>query len=192
VQSGTAFTTTGNPVTQTGCFSCTSPGSSVWEHWLPSGCCESYTENDPAWVRLEIKVPKNAKGFSFDFIYLSAEYPEYVHTSFNDTFYAIEQSTALTKVQNISFDSQGQPLTVNNGWFEDPTSPTKQSLAGTGYDTWGSSSGWLTTTAPATPGETMVLTFWIHDEGDHILDSAVIVDNWRWIATKVGGPSTIK
>jgi hypothetical protein len=38
----------------------------------------------------------------------------------------------------------------------------------------------------------MVLTFWIHDEGDHILDSAVIVDNWRWIATKVSGPTTIK
>jgi hypothetical protein len=192
VQSGSSFTVTGNPVTQTGCFACTTSGSTVWEHMGPTGCCESSTVNDPAWVKLQIKVPKNAKGFKFDFIFLSAEYPEWVHSSFNDTFYAVQQSSALTKIQNISFDSKGQPLTVNNGWFENPATPT-QSIVGTGYDNGiGSSSGWLTTTSPATPGETMTITFWIHDEGDHILDSAVIVDNWRWIATTVAGPSTIK
>ena len=38
----------------------------------------------------------------------------------------------------------------------------------------------------------MLFRSWVHDEGDHILDSAVIIDNWRWVAAKVGGPVTIK
>ena len=191
VQTGSQMYTSGNPVTTTGCFSCTTPGSSKWVHPGPAGCCENKTENDPSWVKLTIKVPKNAKGFKFDFLFLSAEYPEWVKSSYNDTFYAVLQSKSLTKTQNISFDSKGQPLTVNNGWFEHPSSAT-QKLTGTGYDTYGSSSGWLTTTAPCTPGETMNLTFWVHDEGDRILDSAVLIDNWQWIATAVSGPVTIK
>lgn len=192
VQPGANLGTSGNPVTTTGCGVCTVPGGTAWTHPGPAGCCESRTENDPSWVRLSIKVPKNAQGFKFDFIFLSAEYPEWVHSAYNDTFYAVLQSSALPSTQNISFDVNGQPLTVNNGWFENPAAPT-QSIAGTGYHAGiGSSSGWLTTTSPCTPGETMVLTFWVHDEGDHILDSAVLIDNWRWIAAKVAGPSTIK
>jgi hypothetical protein len=192
VQIGTNLSTSGNPVSTTSCMVCTTAGSSQWVHPTPNGCCENKTENDPSWVRLSIKVPANAKGFKFDFIFLSAEYPEWVHTSYNDTFYVVQSSAALTKVQNISFDLKGQPLTVNNGWFENPSSPT-QSISGTGYHgSVGSSSGWLTTKSPAKSGETMTLTFWIHDEGDHIYDSAVIIDNWRWIASKVSGPITIK
>jgi hypothetical protein len=199
-ESGTAFTGSANPVTITGCMKCTTAGSTSWAHWGPSGCCEDATEYDPSYVTLTLTVPKNAKGFKFDFIFLSSEYPEWVHSSYNDTFYVIESSSTLTSVQNISFDSKSQPLTVNNGWFETPPSWT-QSLTGTGYDAAdasasppyiGSASGWLTTTAPAKPGETMVITFWIHDEGDHILDSAAIIDNWRWVASSVGSPSTIK
>jgi hypothetical protein len=192
VQSGSDMSTTGNPVSTTGCMTCTIPSGSQWVHPGPNGCCESATENDPAWVKLVIQVPANAQGFKFDFIFLSAEYPEWVHSSYNDTFYAILKTSALPNVQNISFDINGQPLTVNNGWFENPATPT-QSIAGTGYDNGiGSSSGWLTTTSPCTPGETMEITFWVHDEGDHILDSAVIIDNWRWVTSPVGGPVTIK
>jgi hypothetical protein len=192
VQDGTSFVKTGNPVTQTGCMVCTQPGGTLWEHPLPKGCCQDEKVNDPAWVRLEVMVPVNARGFKFDVIFLSAEYPEYVHSDYNDTFYAIVQTQYLPSVQNISFDAKGQPLTINNGWFENPLIPT-QSLSGTGYDKGiGSSSGWLTTIAPCTPGEKLVLTFWIHDEGDSILDSSVIIDNWRWIPSNVGGPITIK
>ncbi len=191
VQNGTNLGTNGNPVTTTGCMTCTGSASG-WVHPGPNGCCENRLENDQSWVRIQVKVPKNAQGFKFDFIFLSAEYPEWVHSAYNDTFYAVQKSSALSATQNISFDLKGQPLTVNNGWFENPATPT-QSVANTGYHNGiGSSSGWLTTTSPCTPGETLELTFWIHDEGDHILDSAVIIDNWRWIAKKVSGPSTIK
>ena len=163
-----------------------------------------------------------AEGIRFDFIYLSAEYPEWVCTEFNDTFYAIEQSTALNNGNpvNISFDSNGMEITVNNNFFENPNNWT-QSLAGTGYDvadpgdtcwgdpvlypgcnmpnpcpppnnTVGSGTGWLRTTSPVTPGEVMTLTFSIHDEGDHIYDSCVIVDNFHWVTFPVSGPGTVK
>ncbi|MFH2009559.1 MAG: MopE-related protein [bacterium] len=173
------------------CFACTIPGGTTWEHMGPSGCCENETVNDVGTITFTIGVPMNVQGFSFDFIFLSAEYPEWVHTNYNDTFYAILNTSALPQTQNISFDINGQPLTVNNGWFETPPA-WSQSIAGTGYDTTGSASGWLTTTSPCTPGETMTLTFWIHDEGDSIYDSAVVLDNWQWEFQPVSGPSTTK
>lgn len=194
VQSGSSLgVLNSNPVPTTGCFACTQPHPTNpdWGHMLPEGCCENETGNDVAYVHMEIQIPLNAEGFSFDFIFLSAEYPEWVHSSYNDTFYAVVQSSALSQTQNVSFDINGQPLTVNNGWFEDPSAWT-QDITGTGYDQYGSASGWLTTTCPATPGETLHIWFWVHDEGDHILDSAVVVDNWQWVLTPLSGPVTIK
>jgi hypothetical protein len=178
--------------------------------------------NDLVQLRIQLQVPLNAEGIRFDFIYLSAEYPEWVCTEFNDTFYAIEQSTALNNGNpiNISFDSNGMEITVNNNFFENPNNWT-QSLVGTGYDvadpgdtcwgdpvlypgcnmpnpcpppnnTIGSGTGWLRTTSPVTPGEVMTLTFSIHDEGDHIYDSCVLVDNFHWVTFPVSGPGTVK
>jgi hypothetical protein len=48
----------------------------------------------------------------------------------------------------------------------------------------------LVTTAPAAPGGTMTLRFVIFDEGDDILDSTVLIDNFRWLATPVDDPVT--
>jgi hypothetical protein len=54
----------------------------------------------------------------------------------------------------------------------------------------GGSTGWLTTTSPVTPGEDVTLHFIIYDEGDHILDSSALIDNFRWGTSVVTGPST--
>jgi hypothetical protein len=41
--------------------------------------------------------------------------------------------------------------------------------------------GWLTTIAPVSPlDETIDVVFSIHDESDGILDSLVVIDNFRW------------
>jgi len=97
---------------------------------------------------------------------------------------------------------------VNNNYFivcqpdpvEAPGAPCNATLvpqlAGTGYDKsdglrpMGGGSGWLTTRAPVKPGETIQLQFAILDEEDHIYDSAVLVDNFRWEAQSVQGPTT--
>ena len=55
----------------------------------------------------------------------------------------------------------------------------------------GGSTGWLTTTVPVTPGEEITLHFIIFDEGDHIYDSAVLIDNFQWLATPTTAPTTI-
>jgi hypothetical protein len=191
VQSGTSFSGTGNPVDKTACFKCTIPGANQWIHPGPKGCCEDKTENDPSYLTITATSPVNAKGLMFDFLYLSAEYPEWIKKSYNDTFYAVVTTSSLANTQNVSFDKAGQPLTVNNGWFENPASAT-QSLTGTGFDKYGSSSGWLTTMVPVKPQTKVTITFWVHDEGDYIFDSAVIVDNLRWTSTTALGPSTVK
>ena len=191
VQPGTSNTTTGNPTVQTGCFACTIPGANKWVHPGPKGCCEDKTEFDTSYLTIQATAPVNAKGLRFDFLFLSAEYPEFIKKNYNDTFYAVVSTTSLSQTQNVSFDKSGQPLTVNNSWFENPNSPT-QSLVGTGFGQVGSSSGWLTTLVPVKPNAKVLITFWIHDEGDRIYDSAVIIDNLRWTSTTALTPSTVK
>ena len=169
--------------------------------------------NDVIDVKLTIKVPANAKGISFDFNFLSGEWPEYVCTNFNDSFIAYLKSNAFNtgKADNISFDSKKNPVSVNNGFF-DRCSPKNLScynfpsgyqacaggdaeLKGTGFyepqdscfsgqtDSGGGGTGWLTTKAPVQPGETITLEFMIWDTGDSAFDSSVLLDNWTWETT---------
>lgn len=174
--------------------------------------------NDLTQFIVTLKVPINVTGFSFDFIFFSSEYPEWVCSEFNDTFYAlVDDEPQLNGGQrtNISFDNQQNEITVNNGFFE-PAPNWTVSIAGTGYevaDSWascgtsmipgctvpnpcpaylGSTTGWLRTTTPLTPGETVTLTFSVHDEGDSVLDSAVVIDNFRWQTVPIDGPGTVK
>ena len=70
-------------------------------------------------LRLEIKKPSNVSGFAFDFMFLSSEFPEFLCQIFNDTFYALAQIDSLSSsYTNVSFDSDGNEITVNNAFFE--------------------------------------------------------------------------
>src|SRR5262249_18468169 len=71
--------------------------------------------NDMTELKLTLKVPTNAKSFSFDFYFLSTEYPEWVCSPFNDKFLALLSSKGFNG--NISFDAKGQPVTINNAFF---------------------------------------------------------------------------
>lgn len=182
-----------------------------------------------------LKVPQNAKSFSFDFAFFSAEFPEYVGSNYNDKFEAELISSALqSKVVNsveqfpvaacvgggtgcrrgnVSFDGTGKAVSVNNNYFtvceKENSNPntnlckpnTLSQLNGTGYEEVkqddqsvvrpvGGSTGWLVTKAPVKPGETIQLKFRVFDEFDSILDSAALIDNFRWETTAVTAPST--
>jgi hypothetical protein len=176
------------------------------------GCPGSTVANDVSAIILKVKVPNNAKGFSFDFNFFSGEWPEFVCTTFNDSFVAWLTSTAFAGKGgdfNISFDGNNNPVSVNNGFFDVcspaglqcPSMPKKatcalgaSALAGTGFfingdnqcgqtDSGGGATGWLTTQAPVTPGETITLQLMIWDTGDQIYDSSVLLDNWTWVAS---------
>jgi hypothetical protein len=51
---------------------------------------------------------------------------------------------------------------------------------------------WLTTTSPINPGETFTLSWIVFDEHDGILDSAAILDHFRWHSTTLGSPVTAR
>ena len=169
-------------------------------HPIAAGCggADAPTVYDYTELRLTLKVPANALSFSFDFNFLSAEYPEWVCKAYNDRFLALLTSKAVSNgvESNISFDARNNPVTINNGFFTVLDAP---SLVGTGYELFdpnvggpaGAATGWLTTTSPVVPGETITLRFIVFDEGDHILDSAVLLDRFRWsLRPAQAGPST--
>jgi hypothetical protein len=129
---------------------------------------------DRAAFAFDIEVPEYANSFSFNFFFLSREYPEWVGSAYNDTFEVHLESNAYQG--QIVFDAFGNTVTVNNALF---TVVDAASLAGTGFDADGGT-GWVTTIAPCEGGETMHLEFEIYDVADGVWDSAVVLDNFQF------------
>jgi len=142
------------------------------------------TANDVLYFQFDVTVPRGTYGFSIDFAYFSAEYPEWVNSAFNDM--AILWSTSESYTGNVTFikdnNNSPRPLTVTalaqNGLIE--YAPDAPELAHTGYDEEGGATGWATVKGPAIPEETFTLAWTVFDKGDTIFDTALIIDNWRW------------
>jgi hypothetical protein len=153
--------------------------------------------NDSVNLRLQIRVPTNAQSFAYQFRFFSSEYWTYSCTVFND-FYLTQYLSAapgLPADNNISFDSLGNPVSVNNGFFEICvakgcyTCPQGNGLlAGTGMQLGSTGGGtvWLQTTAPVVAGETMSLEMMVFDVSDGILDSLVLLDAFEWSLDTAG------
>ena len=92
---------------------------------------------DIAVVRLQIKVPNNAQGLAFDFNFYSGEWPEYVCSTFNDSFIAYLKSSAFNNGQadNISFDAKGSPVSINNAFFDRCTNGVQTGCKGSSVAT---------------------------------------------------------
>ncbi len=162
-------------------------------------------EHDSVALKLGLKVPTNAKSFTFKFKFYTWEYPGYICSQYND-FFAVLMAPPPADVnqtnKNITFDSQKNPVSVNNAFLE-VCSPGKYGgktftcpagtgdLAGTGFEGH-AATAWLQTTANVTPGGTITLTFGAFDSGDGVLDSTGLVDDFRWSATPGTGTGTIK
>lgn len=145
-----------------------------------------------------MKAPEGATGFSIDYIFMSAEYHEWVGSSFNDKFYIILEaastnggSPTIVNVTGCSspgtyydviIDGQKFCYIAINAAFTEPCPNAPTNISGTGHEcnSGGSSTGWLTTTWPINSGETLKMTFHIHDTSDSAYDSQVIIDNLRW------------
>jgi hypothetical protein len=145
--------------------------------------CPSNLANihDLTMLRLTLRAPANANGFSFKFNFTSAEYPEWVCTQYNDRFIGFLDSSALNA--NITFDSASNPLGVNTALFTVCTGCPlgTAELAGTGMqNSVGGGTSWLTAAAPVTPGEEFVLRLAIMDGSDGTHDSVVLIDDFQW------------
>lgn len=166
------------------------PGSAGCNSACPSGT----GANDATNIRYSMRVPTNAKSFSYQFKFISYEYWMYSCQLYNDYFLALLQTTApgIPADKNISFDEFHNPVSVNNGFFDVckpkgcytcPGGYTE--LVGTGMENnnFGGGTKWLTTQAPVIPGETIQLEFMIFDVSDNWLDSVVLLDNFKWGAS---------
>jgi hypothetical protein len=162
--------------------------------------------HDTAALELAIRVPSNAYGFSFAFDFFTYEWPGYVCSTYNDFFVAILSPIPANQTDgNISFDSQGNPVSVNNAFLQvcgcagNPPVPCLAGgksftcdfgdveLIGTGFGfdmgfgDHGATS-WLQTTAPAEPGTEITIRWGVYDSGDGVLDSTTLIDDFRWVA----------
>jgi hypothetical protein len=168
--------------------------------------------HDIAAVEVKLRVPSNAHGFSFDFDFFTYEWPNYICSHYNDFFIALLSPPPPGQVDgNISFDSMGNPVSVNNAFLDVCGCPNMGSgpcsagggtvfdcalgdadLLGTGFgfDTSADdlnydhgSTGWLQTQAPVDPGQEISVRWAVYDSGDGALDTTTLIDNWKWLAT---------
>ncbi|MDI1452059.1 choice-of-anchor L domain-containing protein, partial [Polyangium sp. 6x1] len=175
----------------------------------PPECPECTGENcgkafDSVNFKMRIRVPTNARSFSYRLKSYTSEYPEYSCGQFNDFFLALLKSAwtpgpmqdPLPADRNIAKDATGKTITVNNAFYEvcfpSPVSPAGAcpagvlELMGTGMGGWdgdykdGGGTVWLVNEAPVVPGETMEIEFIIADAGDSNVDSTVLLDYFRW------------
>lgn len=155
---------------------------------------------DPVMLKLKLKAPLNAASFSFDIYFISKEFPEYV-CEYNDFFITLIDSAFYDPDplfqnpydKNLAMDSNKNPVGINlamSGLFTVCSKSTSKpvvtqycngedELKGTGFEGHGAT-GWLTTKGNIIPGEEFELRFAIWDTRDHILDSLIIIDNFRW------------
>jgi hypothetical protein len=164
------------------------------------------TPHDTAGIEVKIRAPQNAHGITFDFNFYTYEWPGFVCSSYNDFFVALLEPFPMGQSDgNISYDSMGNPVSVNNAFLDvcgclgNPPSPcfaggktftcplgnTELLGTGFGFDTgWEdhAATSWLQTTAPVIPGSEFTLRWAVYDSGDGVLDSTALIDNFRWIA----------
>ena len=153
------------------------PGASADED-LDGESVRGDTDFDVTEFRVDVTVPPTANCLaSLDFRFLSQEYPQYVGTEYNDAFiFEIDDSTWTTSgseievANNLAFDELGNLISINAAG----SATMSEDLAfGSGLN---GSTRTLTASAPISPG-VHSLHFSVFDQGDQILDSAVLLDN---------------
>ncbi len=156
--------------------------------------------HDSIHLKVRIRTPTNAKSFRYNVNMYTWEYPNYICSTFNDFVTAIMIPAPSAQADttcdglpcgNISFDTQGNPLSVNAGFLEIcapgeyggktfDCSLGEEALAGTGFEGH-AATGWLQTKAPVEdPGGEIVLEFGAWDSGDGSLDTTGLFDNFEW------------
>jgi hypothetical protein len=176
-----------------------------------SPACPGVTTGQPhdgVALEMDIVAPTNAKGFSFSFNFFTYEWPDWICSEFNDFFVALLMPFPMGQTDgNISFDSMGNPVSVNNAFLEVCGPPGNYggknftcalgdtALIGTGFgidttlDQDHGSTYWLQTKAPVKPHEEFTLRWGVYDSGDGILDTTTLIDDFQWIAS--GGTVTV-
>lgn len=185
--------------------------NTLQKQFNPPGSVMTVTANDYTELRFTATVPPATTSFSYDFAFMSFEYPDFWQSQYNDMYIGWLESETWTG--NISFDANGAPITVNAGFMDyldadseatDPdtfestphpdcppgTNCMAPEIQGTCMQGHGATR-WLTTTATVNPGDEITIVFAVMDLGDSVLDSYVFIDNFQWGCEGGDPPSTI-
>jgi hypothetical protein len=131
-------------------------------------------------LELFLQVPAGITCATFDFAYLSEEFPEFVGTQYNDVFTAELGGTNMTisgteviAPLNYAHDRFGNPISVN-AVFGVTLTPNG------GLPTYDGETEVLQASTPVTPSTTIDLVLSVQDLGDSIYDSATFLDKFVW------------
>jgi hypothetical protein len=153
--------------------------------------------DDLIWLSFEVEVPELVQGYIVDVAWFTAEYPERIDLPANDLFVWWQTGEAFTgnlatlDAQVLSV-TEAAPLVLDAGFSGDDPE-----LVGSGYDGTlaepctidgtevpmcprGAGSDWMHLQAPVVGGETITVALALFDLGDPDLDTAVLLDRFRW------------
>jgi hypothetical protein len=138
--------------------------------------------NDWTVLKADFKVPGGANCLALDYRFLSEEFPEFVESPFNDAFIAeidgtkwsVGESGEISRPIDFASSPEGEPISVNG---VGPIAVTEGEASGTYFD---AATGLITTKTPISSGAHSIYLS-IFDASDGIYDSAVFLDNLRFI-----------
>jgi hypothetical protein len=152
------------------------------------------TDLDVSILEIDLSVPSTANCLTFDFQFLSEEFPGYVNSQYNDAFIAeLDSSTwttsgsTISAPNNFAFDSSHNVVSVNSTGIGGMSAANGTGTAFNGGTTYaangfarpgpaGGATVLLQASHQVTPGaHSLYLS--IFDQGDRFLDSAVFLDN---------------
>ncbi len=172
-----AILTSGNVLYASAPNNSSSSGANIGGGLVPG---RGNTAYDVTVLEIGLRPPVGAHCLRLDFAFYSEEYPEWVGSAYNDGFVAeLDQSTWTTNNRSISapdnfaFDDRGNVISINSTGV---TSMSDLNSAGTTYD---GATVLLQAATLLAPNTDHKLYLSIFDQGDHVLDSAVFVDNIR-------------
>jgi pimeloyl-ACP methyl ester carboxylesterase len=141
------------------------------------------TAGDSVTLTLVLDVPEGSTRLAFDYNFLSAEFPDFIGSAFNDTFRADvsdangSRTVALASVNSSFFFAASGSRAGGSGFdiFTEDPSGVDTSFGGGLPDA--GLTDWQSVNVPIAGGGPLTLTFNVRDLGDGILDSAVVIDN---------------
>jgi hypothetical protein len=160
-------------------------------HYEVPGCpAGPFDAVNSARLRLLVRVPTNAVGFTFQSSFFSAEFPEQCQ-QYDDHALALLTGLApgIPADHNILLDSTGNYVTSNHVFYQVCTPVAGQTcplgsagLAGTGFDVnqTGGGTSWVTTSGPLVGGEDILLEIHLFNLVDGVNNDLLLLDGFEW------------
>lgn len=173
-------------------------GTAPFEHCDGMGDCSNTTQDqwefdqkvvDFFYLDFQTVVPAGTHGYELDVAFFTAHYPVYQNEpKYNDVALVWSQSELYVGSITYFRDKQQNLAPMSLPALADADlivydGGTSTEMLGTGFhgkDTPGGATPWLTAAGPALPGESLTLAMVVFDANDSYLDSAMLVDNFRW------------